>query len=44
MHIALDAAASEFYNDEKGLYHFESTGVDMTSEQMVDYWVNWCEK
>lgn len=44
MHIALDAAASEFYNDEKGLYHFESTNTDMTSEQMVDYWVNWCEK
>ena len=44
MHIALDAASSEFYNAEKGIYHFESTGVDMTSEQMVDYWVNWCEK
>jgi enolase len=44
MHIALDAASSEFYNAEKGIYHFESTGADMTSEQMVDYWVNWCEK
>jgi enolase len=44
MHIALDAAASEFYNVEKGIYHFESTGADMTSEQMVDYWVDWCEK
>ncbi|MFZ9612280.1 MAG: phosphopyruvate hydratase [Crocinitomicaceae bacterium] len=44
MHIALDAASSEFYNAETGIYHFESTGADMTSEQMVDYWVNWCEK
>ena len=44
MHIALDAASSEFYNTDKGIYHFESTGADMTSEQMVDYWVNWCEK
>jgi enolase len=44
MHIALDAAASEFYNVEKEIYHFESTGMDMTSEQMVDYWVDWCEK
>lgn len=44
MHIALDAASSEFYNADKGIYHFESTGADMTSEQMVDYWVNWCEK
>lgn len=44
MHIALDAASSEFYNAEKGIYHFESTNIDMTSEQMVEYWVNWCEK
>ena len=44
MHIALDAASSEFYNAEKGIYHFESTNTDMTSEQMVDYWVSWCEK
>ncbi len=44
MHIALDAASYEFYNAESGIYHFESTGADMTSEQMVDYWVNWCEK
>jgi enolase len=44
MHIALDAAASEFYNVDKGIYHFESTNTDMTSEQMVDYWVDWCEK
>lgn len=44
MHIALDAASSEFYDTDKGIYHFESTGADMTSEQMVDYWVNWCEK
>ena len=44
MHIALDAASSEFYDADKGIYHFESTGADMTSEQMVDYWVDWCEK
>jgi len=44
MHIAIDAASSEFYNAEKGIYHFESTNTDMTSEQMVEYWVNWCEK
>ena len=44
MHIALDAASSEFYDADKGIYHFESTGAEMTSEQMVDYWVNWCEK
>lgn len=44
MHIALDAASSEFYNAEKGLYIFESTGDQMTSSQMVDYWKNWTSK
>lgn len=42
--IALDAAASEFYDEKQGLYIFESTGDRMTSEQMVDFWKNWCEK
>lgn len=44
VHIALDAASSEFYNAEKGLYLFESTGDSMTSEQMVDFWADWCGK
>jgi len=44
MHIALDAASSEFYNAEKGLYIFESTGDQMTSSQMVDFWKNWTSK
>jgi enolase len=44
MYIALDAASSEFYNAEKGLYLFESTGDSMTSSQMVDYWADWCKK
>lgn len=44
MHIALDAASSEFYNAEKGLYIFESTGDEMTSAQMVDFWKNWSTK
>lgn len=44
VHIALDAASSEFYNAEKGLYLFESTGDSMTSSQMVDFWADWCKK
>ncbi|WP_343636957.1 phosphopyruvate hydratase [Fluviicola sp.] len=44
VHIALDAASSEFYNAEKGLYLFESTGDSMTSSQMVDFWADWCSK
>jgi len=38
--LAMDAAASEFYNAEKKLYHFQSTGEDRTAEQMVAYWEN----
>jgi len=41
MYIALDAAASEFYNEEKGKYIFESTGEERTSSEMVDFWVDW---
>ena len=44
MHIALDAASSEFYNAEKGLYIFESTGDQMTSTEMVGFWKDWTSK
>lgn len=44
VYIALDAASSEFYNAEKGLYLFESTGESRTSTEMVDYWSDWCKK
>ena len=42
--IALDAASSEFYNEESKLYVFESTGEKMTSEAMVEFWKDWCAK
>jgi enolase len=44
IYIALDAAASEFYNEEKKLYIFESNGKEMNSEEMVQYWVDWTSK
>jgi len=44
MSIALDAAASEFYNSKTGLYHFESTGENLSSTEMVTYWEEWCKK
>lgn len=44
MFIALDAAASEFYDADKGKYIFHSTGEEMSSTEMVEYWRNWCEK
>ena len=36
--IAMDAAASEFYNAEENLYDLASEGVKKTAEEMVDYW------
>ena len=43
--IALDAASSEFYVKEEGVYHFhQSDGRKLTSEQMADFWADWCEK
>ena len=43
--IALDAAASEFYNEEKKVYHFhKSSGDELTSQQMADYWKDWANK
>jgi enolase len=44
MFIALDAASSEFYKADNGVYHFESTGEDRTSTEMVAYWEDWCKK
>ena len=43
--IAMDAAASEFYNAEEKVYHFhQSTGEKLTSEEMVAFWKDWTEK
>lgn len=42
--IALDAAASEFYDEATGQYNFSSTGESRNSEQMVDFWADWCAR
>jgi enolase len=45
IYIALDAAASEFYDKDKKAYVFKkSNGAVMTSEQMADFWMSWVEK
>ncbi len=44
IYIALDAAASEFYDAKKKLYHFESINKDFTSDEMVEFWNNWVNK
>lgn len=43
--IAMDAAASEFYNAQEKVYHFhKSDGRKLSSEAMVDYWKGWVDK
>ncbi len=43
--IALDAAASEFYDEDQKLYVFKkSSGEKKTSDEMVAYWESWIAK
>jgi enolase len=43
--IAMDAAASEFYDEKKKKYIFKkSDNKILSSEEMVDYWSNWVKK
>jgi len=43
--IALDAAASEFYDAEKGEYVFKkSTGDRLNRNDMVAFWKDWCNR
>lgn len=44
-YIAMDAAASEFYDREKKIYHFaQSDGRKLSSEEMIGYWEDWVNK
>jgi enolase len=42
--IALDPAASEFYEEDTGLYHLRKEGKKLNSEEMVAFWKSWTEK
>lgn len=43
--LALDPAASEFYNADTGLYEFKwSDGSKRNSDEMAEYWQKWVEK
>ncbi len=43
--IALDPAASEFYDAEKGKYIFKkSDGRELSSEEMADFWADWVNR
>lgn len=42
--LALDAASTEFYDQESGKYHLASTGDKLSGTEMVDYWKGWVDK
>lgn len=42
--LAFDAAASEFYDKKSGLYRFDSTGEERSSDEMVEFWADWRSK
>lgn len=42
--IALDPAASEFYDVETGLYNLRREGKKLNSEEMVAFWKSWVDQ
>ncbi|WOV83479.1 phosphopyruvate hydratase [Sporosarcina jeotgali] len=42
--LAMDAAASEFFNKEDGKYHLSGEGIVKSSEEMVDWYEQLCDK
>jgi enolase len=45
VYIAMDAAVSELWDAEKGLYVFKKSDKrELTGDEMVDYWKNWVNK
>lgn len=45
IYIAMDAAASEFYDTKSKTYHFKkSTGEKLSSSDMVNFWADWTKK
>ncbi|WP_088006498.1 phosphopyruvate hydratase [Indiicoccus explosivorum] len=42
--LAMDVAASEIYNKDKGVYHLAGDNVEKTSEEMVDWYEQLADK
>lgn len=42
--IALDPAASEFYESETKTYNLRKEGKKLSSDQMVEFWKNWVDQ
>ena len=39
--IALDPAASEFYDVDRGVYELRSEGKELSGEELVEFWESW---
>jgi len=45
IYIAMDAASSEFYLKDEGVYHFhKSSGRKLSSDELVEFWSDWTKK
>ncbi|MEE8122071.1 MAG: phosphopyruvate hydratase, partial [Anaerolineales bacterium] len=42
--IALDPAASEFYDSERGVYQLRSEGKELSGEELVEFWESWVKQ
>ncbi|MFC2053923.1 phosphopyruvate hydratase [Chloroflexota bacterium] len=42
--IALDPAASEFFEEQEGVYNLRTEGRKLNSEEMVAYWKSWVDQ
>ena len=42
--IALDPAASEFFDEEKKVYNLRTEGKKLNPAQMVDFWKSWVDQ
>ncbi len=42
--IALDPAASEFFEADTGLYNLRTEGKKLSSEKMIDFWKSWVDQ
>ena len=39
--LCLDPAASEFYEEQSGIYHLRKEGRKLSSEEMINFWKSW---
>lgn len=44
IYIALDPAASEFYNNKDNVYELSATGDKLSPSEMAQYWQGWVDK